>query len=72
MSQITFNLISSDGSYITNNNNTITFDSTYFTKIDTNYTIFSGELSLTTTKDKNSSSKEVKTIQILDENDNEL
>ena len=53
-------------------NNTITFGSTYFTKIDTSYTMFSGELSVTTTKDKNSSSKGVKTIQILDENDNEL
>ena len=71
MSSITFNLISSDGSDITNNN-TITFDSTYFTEFDTDYTMFSGELSVTTTKDKNSSSKGVKTIQILDENDNGL
>ena len=49
-------LISSDGSDITNNN-TITFantpNSTYFTEIDTGYTMFSGELSLTTTNDKN-------------------
>jgi hypothetical protein len=68
-------LISSDGSDITNNN-TITFantpNSTYFTEIDTGYTMFSGELSLTTTNDKNSSSKQVETIQILDENDNGL
>jgi len=68
---ITFNLISSDGSDITNNN-TITFDLTYFTEIDTSYTIFSGELSLTTTNDKNSSSKGVNTIEILDEKDNRL
>lgn len=53
-------------------NGTITFDSTYFTEIDTGYRTFSGELSLTTTNDKNSSSKGVNTIEILDENDNGL
>ena len=72
MSPITFNLISSDDTDITQKNS-ITFDnttnSTYFTEFDTDYTMFSGELSLTTTNDKNSSSKGVKTIQILDEDD---
>lgn len=69
MSSITFKLTSSDGSDI---NNTITFANThnsiYFTKIDTDYRIFSGELSLTTTNDKYSSSKQVETIEILYDN----
>lgn len=69
-----FNLTSSDGSDIKNNKITFanTTNSTYFTNIDTDYRIFSGELSLTTTNDKNSSSKQVNTIQILEDDNNEL
>lgn len=59
-----------DGNNITNNN--ITFNSDHFTEIDTNYISFSGELSLTTTNSKYSSSNKVKSIEVLDENNNKL
>lgn len=58
-----------DGNNITNK---ITFNSDHFTEIDTNYISFSGELSLTTMNGKDSSSKKVKSIEVLDENNNKL
>lgn len=59
-----------DDNDITNNN--ITFNSDHFTEIDTNYISFSGELSLTTVNSRYSSSKKVKSIEVLDENNNKL
>lgn len=59
-----------DDNEITNNN--ITFNSDHFTEIDTNYISFSGELSLTTVNSRYSSSKKVKSIEVLDENNNKL
>ena len=59
-----------DGNNITNNS--ITFNSDHFTEIDTNYIPFYGELSLTTTNSKYSSSNKVKSIEVLDENNNKL
>lgn len=50
----------------------ITFNSDHFTEIDTNYISFSGELSLTTVNSRYSSSKKVKSIEVLDENNNKL
>lgn len=58
-----------DGNNITNN---ITFNSDHFTEIDTKYISFSGELSLTTENSRYSSSKKVKSIEVLDENNNKL
>lgn len=66
----TIKLIGPDGNDISNNN--ITFNSDHFTEIDTNYISFSGELALTTTNSKYSSSKKVQSIEVLDENNNKL
>ena len=48
------------------------FDSSHFIYINTQHKLFSGELSLTTTNDKNSSSNQVNSITLLDENNSKL
>jgi len=70
----TFELSASTSVYnVDNNKPYITFkDSNDFMSLDTNYTTLSGTLSLTTTNESLSSSKNVKNITLLDTNNSEI
>jgi hypothetical protein len=74
MATFEFDISASTSVYnVDNNNPYIAFTgSNDFMSLDTNYTTLSGTLSLTTTNGRNSSSKNVKNITLLDTNNTEI
>jgi len=75
MTKFEFDISASTSVYKVDNNNPyigFSADQNDFMSLDTNYTTLSGTLSLTTTNGRNSSSKNVKNITLLDTNNAEI